>query len=157
MRPKNTLAVGSRRIKDELYRTTDYDGIWYLNNAGFVIRLEGTYIFVDPMLHHDESELISRREKYRRGFLLTSELRHYDAEEIESLAAHFPLLAAEIEKVDYLLISHDHGDHLHKRSIQHIAYLNPTVLAPKPCHALLSEANVDKDSILDAKYGSKRL
>ena len=39
----------ARRIGGELYPNSGYDAIWRLPNAGFVIRLDDTYIFLDPI------------------------------------------------------------------------------------------------------------
>ena len=57
----------ARKIRHELYHETGYDAIWRLSNAGFVLRLGSTYIFIDPILTSPLPVYQADRTNYRRG------------------------------------------------------------------------------------------
>ena len=141
-------------MKDELYGQDGYDAIWYLINCGFVIRLNGTYILIDPILSLPDRELQATHGGYQTPEQLPVELRHYSVGEVYGQRDEVPLAASDVQQADIVLISHDHGDHLNKDSIRGIAHLQPTVIAPKYCHEQLAELNVAPGSLREAEYGS---
>ena len=49
---------------------------------------------------------------------------------IEQEIHELPLPAEDVERADYVLLSHDDGDHLDPESIKRIAHRQPTVIAP---------------------------
>ena len=70
----------ARRIGGELYPNSGYDAIWRLPNAGFVIRLDDTYIFLDPIFTSPLPAYEEvREESIEAGRLSTYriELKHY--------------------------------------------------------------------------------
>ena len=145
---------GRRSIRKEVYGPEDYDAIWYLVNAGFVLRLGGHFIFLDPILMGDDPLYISLRERYIRSEELPVELSHYDPKQAYTQATPFPLLAGEVEKADHVLITHEHADHFDPRSIKAISHLRPRIIASKACHEVLIREGVPRDLLLEARYGS---
>ena len=153
--PKQAIALGKiRKIKEELYTDKTYDAIWYLANCGFVIRIAGTYIFIDPVLRLNNPEYIELRN---RAIKIGNDMedRHYRPEELYVQAPDLCLLGPEVLKADYVLLSHEHTDHFDQRSLKDIAHHHPTVVAPKSCHEGLNRAGVGQNRIVEAKYGSK--
>ena len=147
-----------RSIRHELYHNTGYDAIWRLSNAGFVIRLDTTYIFLDPVFTSplpDYEATRARREAGERPYRV--ELKHYDRPENISREIHaLPLPAEDVEKADYVLLSHEHHDHMDIYGLQQLAPLAPTIVAPKSCHPELSEIGYPDSRIVDARYGETR-
>ena len=138
--PKQAIALGKiRKIKEELYTDKTYDAIWYLANCGFVIRIAGTYIFIDPVLRLNNPEYIELRN---RAIKIGNDMedRHYRPEELYVQAPDLCLLGPEVLKADYVLLSHEHTDHFDQRSLKDIAHHHPTVVAPKSCHEGLNRA-----------------
>ena len=140
--PADPSLRGIRKIKDELYRTTGYNAIWYLANSGFVVRLDGAYIFLDPILN-------THPRKYR-----PVEMKGYDPASLDNQPIEFPLLGTEIEKADTVLLTHEHVDHFHAPLIQTLSHLKPKVIAPGPCHEGLLKADIPAESILGATHGA---
>ena len=68
-----------RQIHGELYENLDYDAIWKLSNAGFVIRIGGEYIFVDPVFTSPIPSKGSGRKEFRRTI---PQSKFYDRMEI---------------------------------------------------------------------------
>ena len=141
-------------MKDELYAQNGYDGIWYLINCGFVIRLNGTHIMIDPILALPDPAIQATRRRYQKQGQLPVEFRHYSVDEVYRQSDQVPLAASDVERIDVVLISHDHGDHLNRDSIRGIAHLKPTVIAPKYCHDQLTELDIASESLRPAEYGS---
>ena len=148
----------SRKIKHEVYRDTHYDAIWWLGNSGFLVRLKGTYIFLDPMLAAPNADYVADRKAMReagRHLGYEQEWRFFDNfDNIEQEIHELPLPAEDVEQADYVFLSHDDGDHLDPESIKRISHLRPTVVAPRSCDDHLLAAGIPQDSIAHAKYGS---
>ena len=160
-----------RKIHDELYGQTGFDAIWRLSNAGFAIRLGDTVIFVDPVFTSPLPEYeAERRAMAETGMVQTAgqELRYYDRPENIKREMHaLPLSPEEVERADYVLITHDHGDHIDPAGLAKIAHHTPTVLAPKSCQARdgirfvpkeninLQDVGLPASSIVEARHGDR--
>lgn len=72
--------------------------IWFWH-ASFFLNLDGIKILIDPV-YFDISGIIKRK-------------------------AWFPINVNEIKNIDYILISHDHRDHLDKKTLKKIVKNNP--------------------------------
>ncbi len=144
----------SRRIADEAFGNSDYDAIWYLVNVGFLIRLQGSFILLDPIFSGDNPEYIQTREKYQATGRPQVEVKHYDLEQIYTQPSHFPLRADEVKKADVVLLTHEHTDHCDPREIQKIAHLKPKIIASKACHKDLLKQGVAAELLVEASYGS---
>jgi L-ascorbate metabolism protein UlaG (beta-lactamase superfamily) len=78
--------------------------ITWLGHATFLIQIGGANIITDPILF-DLSKVIRR-------------------------TMPLPLKPENLPKIDFILISHNHYDHLNKRSLNFLAKDNPVILAP---------------------------
>lgn len=100
---------------------TDKDKIIWLGHASFIIVVNGVTLLTDPSF--------------------------FDIPTIKrEVAVPFPLEA--IQPIDYLLVSHDHRDHLDKKSLEVIAKNNPNVEALLP---LKTSRHFDSDLLKGIK------
>lgn len=83
--------------RDALFRHTD--SITWLGHASFLIRMNGVSILIDPQFYHLTS-------LYKRHSVL-------------------PIDPNWLTGIDYLLLSHDHADHLDKESLTVVLKNNP--------------------------------
>ena len=145
----------AREIGHELYHNMGYDAIWRLSNSGFVIRLDTTYIFLDPVLTSPLPDYEANRERARETGAgpYRVELKYYDRPENIFREIHaLPLQAEDVEKADYVLLSHEHHDHMDIHGLEKIASLEPTVVAPKSCHEELLQVGYPDTRMVDARY-----
>ena len=148
----------ARRIGGELYPNSGYDAIWRLPNAGFVIRLDDTYIFLDPIFTSPLPAYEEvREESIEAGRLSTYriELKHYPRWENLFREVHqMPLLPADVQKADHLLLTHEHYDHFDPVGLKNLAAQPQMTVAPQACHEELVEvAAIPPESITEASYG----
>jgi L-ascorbate metabolism protein UlaG (beta-lactamase superfamily) len=77
--------------------------VWWLGNAGFAINAAGTVILIDPLIElHEETDPV------------TSEIGL-------PLLVPLPVRARSLDRVDLVLVTHDHGDHAGPRTITELA------------------------------------
>ncbi|MFN0201392.1 MAG: MBL fold metallo-hydrolase [Bacteroidia bacterium] len=81
----------------DLFRSKE-DGIWWMGHASFLFRINGITFLTDPCY---ANSLVLRRK------------------------VGIPCEISDIQQVDYLLLSHDHRDHLDLPSFQKILKNNP--------------------------------
>ena len=147
----------ARKIGNELYHHTGYDAIWRLSNAGFVIRLEDTYVFIDSIFTSPMATSEAMRAKTRETGVLTTyrrELKYYDRwENIFKEVHESPLPAADVEKADYVLLTHQHDDHLDTEGLRQIAHLSPTILGSEACHRHFLNEEIPFASFVEAIHG----
>ena len=147
----------TRRIRAELYHQTGYDAVWRLSNAGFVMRINGTFLFIDPIFTSPLPDYAAIRERaHATGKLDTyaQELKHYERFDDLFRETHdLPLPPEDVEQADCVLVTHEHHDHLDPTGLAKIAHLDPTVVAPASCHAEVLNAGYPKDSVLEATHG----
>ncbi|HEX6223965.1 MAG TPA: MBL fold metallo-hydrolase [Chryseolinea sp.] len=89
-----------RLIDDPSFLTHENDCIVWLGHATFFIRLNGINMLIDP------------------AFFNVLTLKRYSAH------AFGPTI---FEKLDYLMISHDHQDHCQEKSVRQLVELNPEI------------------------------
>ncbi len=90
------------RLEPKTYNdwlTSNVDCIVWLGHSSFFIRLDGATVLIDPVFG-DLSFLIKRYVK-------------------------FPLDPNKLKNLDYILVSHDHRDHMDEPSIKALAKNNP--------------------------------
>lgn len=148
----------ARRIGGELYPNSGYDAIWRLPNAGFVIRLDDTYIFLDPIFTSPLPAYEAvREESIEAGRLSTYriELKHYGPVDDMFREVHqMPLLSEDVQKIDHLLLTHEHYDHFDPDGLRNLAARPQMTVAPQACHEELVEvAGLPPESITEASYG----
>ena len=148
----------ARKIHSELYPDSGYDAVWRLSNSGFVVRLDGNYLFLDPIFTsplpaykaiREESIVAERLITYR------TELKHYRRWENLFKETHqLPLLPEDVKKADHLLLTHEHYDHFDPVGLKKFATLAPKIVAPRACHKDLKEiTRISHESITEAEYG----
>ena len=107
--------AGYRRFVEQWWQPADlggdHDGVWWLGHAALLLRLSGRYILIDPAL--------SQR---------ASPLSFYGPQR----KTPAPLSVAQLPQLDMLLISHNHYDHLDRRTVRQLAQRFPqaTVVVP---------------------------
>lgn len=77
--------------------------VWWLGNAGFAINAAGAVILIDPVIELEEDT-----------DPVTSELGL-------PLLVPLPIRARNVDRADLVLISHDHGDHVGRRTVPELA------------------------------------
>jgi L-ascorbate metabolism protein UlaG (beta-lactamase superfamily) len=76
--------------------------VWWLGNAGFAINAAGTVILIDPLIElHDDTDSV------------TSEIGL-------PLLVPLPIRARSLDRVDLVLVTHDHSDHAGPRTISEL-------------------------------------
>jgi L-ascorbate metabolism protein UlaG (beta-lactamase superfamily) len=107
--------------------------IWYLGQLGFVINLEGLVFYIDVILN---------------------DLRNPGGSLREYPAPFAPELA---RRADYVLCTHNHGDHLNLETLAPLARANPRsrFVVPRPWQGLLREAGIGEERILGAREGEE--
>ena len=116
-----------RKIAKELYAPEGSDGIWWLGNAGFAIRLGNHYVFIDPAVTEEAHEWE----------------RVHD----------FPLPPDEIQRADHVLYTHEHSDHMDRGLFSRLVELNASVCAPLYCRKFLLERGVPERLIKQSTVG----
>jgi L-ascorbate metabolism protein UlaG (beta-lactamase superfamily) len=87
-------------INDRSFVDDPTDCLLWLGHSTFYIRLGGVVLLIDPVF--------------------------YDLPFVKRYAKH-ALSTADVGRVDYLLLSHDHRDHCQERSVREIVQFNPQI------------------------------
>ena len=118
---------GSRPQPGEVY-------IWFAGQHGFIISLGGMIFYIDVILN----DLLDKNGKTRRVYPP-------------------PFDPADVRKVDYVLCTHNHKDHLNLGTLLPMAEANPSArfVVPAPCKRLLCEAGIGEDRVLAARAGER--
>ena len=153
-RKGRAMLPAPRQIGQEVFHNTGYDAIWYLVNVGFVIRLGGNCIFLDPIFQSGNPEYDQLRKSYQKTGLFPPEVRFYDPRSLYLETEHYPLSGSEIERADYVLLTHDHTDHCEPKSVKALARHNPKIISPKSCHKMLVEEGVSPNLLEEATHGT---
>jgi L-ascorbate metabolism protein UlaG (beta-lactamase superfamily) len=103
--------------------------IWYLGQHGFVINLGGLVFYIDAILND---------LKNREG----RSVREYPP----------PFTPDMVKRVDYVLCTHNHSDHLNLETLAPLARANPRArfVVPRPWTRVLRDAGIDGGRILGA-------
>ena len=83
------------------FADSNQDGICWLGHSTFIIRLEGITLITDPIFG-TPAPLMKRLTR-------------------------LPITPSKLKNIDYILISHDHYDHLHGESIKLLVQNNPDI------------------------------
>jgi L-ascorbate metabolism protein UlaG (beta-lactamase superfamily) len=129
-RPQSTIPV----VKPELagFLRDESQAMWFGHSTVF-IQVEGKTVLCDPVL----SELFWLFTVFT-GKRFTDEL---------------PVAVRDIPRVDILLLSHDHYDHMDHRTIMAIKNKVNHYCVPRGVGARLEKWGIDKDRITECTYG----
>ncbi|MDR3193429.1 MAG: MBL fold metallo-hydrolase, partial [Treponema sp.] len=108
--------------------------LWYLGQHGFVVNLGGLIFYIDAILN----DLVDREGRSRREYPP-------------------PFTPGMVRRVDYVLCTHNHADHLNLETLVPLAEANPKArfVVPRPWRTLLSGAGIGEDRILGAGEGEE--
>lgn len=101
-------------------------GIWYIGQMGIVLGWNGKILCVDPVLGLMPDEDGVDRRNYPVPF------------------------SPEDFSVDYVFCTHDHGDHMHRETLQKLAAANPElrIFVPKPLKPQLAAMGIPENHIV---------
>lgn len=122
-------------LLDEIANSGAHPGealVWFAGQHGFIIKLPGAVLYIDVILNDfTDSEGNSRRV--------------YPP----------PFEPGEARGVDYVLCTHNHGDHLNLKTLLPLAASNPRArfVVPAPFTRLLVEAGIDASRVSGARAG----
>ena len=119
-----------RKIGRELYRVNGPDGIWFLGNMGFALRLRNIFLFIDPAVSGEV-------------YPGTNPLVH-----------GFPLEPAEFQRAEIVLYTHEHSDHMDRGLFPRLKELKSEIWAPEYCRRFLLEAGIPAGQIHVARPGA---
>jgi L-ascorbate metabolism protein UlaG (beta-lactamase superfamily) len=106
--------------------------IWFAGQHGFIINMGGTVFYIDVILN----DLLDNNG---------DSFRVYPP----------PFEANAMQRVDYVLCTHNHIDHLNLDTLLPLSQSNPQTrfVVPAPCKNLLAEAGIPQERILAARTG----
>jgi L-ascorbate metabolism protein UlaG (beta-lactamase superfamily) len=128
-----------RKIREELFATEGPDGIWWLGNAGFAVRLGKYYIFIDPTVTKWADYPVTSDGKLEGS--------------IKDRLHEFPLEADEFEGADLVLYTHDHSDHMDRGLFPKLVELRSDIWAPENCKQILLDEGVPEEYIHVSRFG----
>lgn len=114
-------------------------GIFYIGQEGYIIKYQGQYYMIDAYL----SDYVDRN-------CCTEEVkwvRNYEA----------PILAEELDFVDYVFCTHAHFDHADPDTLRTLAKVNQKAkyIMPAPVADVLQEYGIQKEDIIYAHGGEQ--
>lgn len=132
---KNRWYKSGKKLLDEISGAAPAEKtayVWYMGQHGFVINLGGLVFYIDVILN----AMCGKNGKDRRNYPP-------------------PFAPGVVQRVDYYICTHNHGDHLNLNTIVPLAAANPGTkfIVPRPWVSLLVKAGIDKNRITGACYG----
>ena len=126
-----------RKIASEVNNPIPGLSLWWLGNAGFAIRYDEILMFIDPAIELKSEE---DRTLSEIGLRLLDEL---------------PLRATEVESVDIVMLTHQHGDHAAPKTLAVLKDKNPLIICPSICLPVLEKIGVPRERVREVVYGEK--
>ena len=123
-----------KALLDEIETSRPQTGevyIWFAGQHGFILNLDGMVFYIDVILN----DLVDADKS----------IRVYPP----------PFAPEEIQRVDYVLCTHNHIDHLNLETLLPLAQANPQTrfVVPAPWKRLLTESGITEDRIVAARPG----
>lgn len=108
-------------------------GIWYLGQEGFLFRHNDQYLLIDPYLSYFADENCCQFVKWERL---------YPA----------PVKAEELDFIDTILVTHNHGDHADPDTLPVLMRINPNarLVVPAPEKQTIAGFGIPADRIIGA-------
>jgi L-ascorbate metabolism protein UlaG (beta-lactamase superfamily) len=126
-----------KALLDEIASSQPQPGeayVWFMGQHGFIINLGGMVFYIDVILN----DFLDEDGKSRRVYPP-------------------PFEPGETQRVDYVLCTHNHSDHLNLKTLLPLMEANPRAcfVVPAPCKRVLTEAGIDADRVLAARAGER--
>jgi len=124
-----------RALLDEIARATPGSGeahVWFAGQHGFAVALGGIVVYIDVILNDIAGE------------------------DGESLRAYPPPFAPdESQRVDFVICTHGHADHLNLQTVLPLAKANARArfVVPAPLARILLDAGIPAEKVLPARVG----
>ena len=124
----------TRKIAEEVNRPFEGLTLWWLGNAGFAMRYDGTLLFIDPVIEvkSEDDPTISE---------CGPKLQH-----------ELPLRATEVERADLVLLTHSHGDHAAPKTLSVLKETGAIFVCPVICLPVLDRIGVDRARVRTVNY-----
>jgi L-ascorbate metabolism protein UlaG (beta-lactamase superfamily) len=108
--------------------------LWYIGQHGFIISLGGMVLYIDTILN----DFTDREGKTTREFPP-------------------PFGPEAVRRVDYVLCTHNHGDHLCLDTLVPLAKANPKArfVVPRPWRGVLTDSGIAEDRVLGVHDGEE--
>lgn len=129
---------GPFRTDPSVYRMQPQTGlrITWMGHSSLLIEIDGFRILTDPVW--------SSRASFASWIGPT---RFFPA----------PLALTDLPKIDLLLLSHDHYDHLDKKTIQQLAYTSIPVLCSEGVGPIIANWGIQRERITEITWGQEVL
>ncbi|MDR1803949.1 MAG: MBL fold metallo-hydrolase [Treponema sp.] len=126
-----------KALLDEIAASQPQPGeayVWFMGQHGFVINLAGMVFYIDVILN----DFLDKDGKTSRVYPP-------------------PFEPGETQKVDYVLCTHNHSDHLNLKTLLPLAEANlrARFVVPAPCRRVLTEAGIGGDRVMAARTGER--
>ncbi len=128
-KPSKKLAEIKPDMKKFLESDQDMKVIW-LGHSSLLINLEGKIILIDPVLSDNASPVSFTTKRFQPSVLQLEEL----------------------PKIDYIVISHDHYDHLDMKTVKYFVGKDVTFLTPLGVGSHLVGWGIDKSNIIEKDW-----
>jgi L-ascorbate metabolism protein UlaG (beta-lactamase superfamily) len=120
-------------LLDEIERSRPGEGtgeLWYMGQHGFVISLGGLVFYIDVILN---------------------DLKNGDGKTAREYPP--PFAPDAVRRVDYVLCTHNHGDHLNLETLVPLAKANPGArfVVPRPWRQMLIDGGIAEDRVLGVR------
>lgn len=109
LRPEEPLPTVRLDLKDQTVIPADKDVVIWLGHSGFFIQLDGKRILIDPVFNNHGAPFSFLNKIFPGTDIYT---------------------AADMPEIDYLLISHDHWDHLDYKTVTELLPKVKKVICP---------------------------
>lgn len=128
-KPEKGLPVLKPSLEEFLSPSEDIKVIWF-GHSTFMLNLKGKIILIDPILSNYASPLFFIMRRFQES----------------------PLTLEELPKIDYILISHDHYDHLDMPTVRYFKDKETKFIVPLGVGAHISGWGVDKTRIVELDW-----
>lgn len=130
LRPHENIPV----IKNDLKSLRKKDKVIWLGHSSWFIQAGGKNILIDPVLSDNAAPFSSMNKAFDGTNLYTAD---------------------DIPEIDYLLISHDHWDHLDYKTVRSLMPKVKYVVCPLGVGAYFEQWGYKKEKILESGWNSK--
>ncbi len=123
-----------RKIHQELYAPGGPDGIWWLGQVGFAIRIGERYLMIDPVMTENS---VAKIESYWKMWRVHE----------------YPLEPPEVKRADHVMYTHEHDDHMDPGLFPRLRELKTKIVAPAHSKSFILAEGVGEDQIQVLRAG----